>query len=253
MASYAFDPGVIVGFLLLTARMLAMLQFAPPFSSGGVPIRVRLAVAVGIGIALAPLVAVDFDLTSSGLVLAVVFQVVVGAAMGIIIQLFMAAIMAAGSIIDLMSGIGVAVLYDPTTQVQAGPVGRLYQLIMVTGLFIIDGHLMIVRGLLRTFDVAPLDGLIPSNLSDALIRGAGDLLLAATEIALPVLVALAMTEVVLGLASRAAPRLNVLVLGFAAKGMIMMLVLTVSVPLAVRSISTLLERSIVWSIQALGG
>lgn len=253
MASYAFDPNQIVGFLLLTARMMALLQFAPPFSSGGVPVRVRLAVAAGTGLALAPLLAVDFDLSSLGLVAAVVYQIVVGAAMGVIISLFMAALNAAGSMIDLLSGIGVAVLYDPTTQIQAGPVGRLYQLIMVTGLFIIDGHLLMVRGLLRTFDAAPLEGLIVADLSDALINGARDLFLAAIEISLPVLVALAMTEVILGLASRAAPRLNVLVLGFAAKALIMMFVLTVSVPLAVRSLSVLLERSVVWSLQALGG
>ncbi len=253
MASYAFDPSQIVGFLLLTARMLALLQFAPPFSGGGIPIRVRLAVAAGMGLALAPLVAVDLDLSAPGLVAAVVYQVAVGAAMGVIISLFMAALNAAGSMIDLLSGIGVAVLYDPTTEIQAGPVGRLYQLIMVTGLFIIDGHLLMIRGLLRTFDAAPLGGLDVADLSEALISGARDLFLAAVEISLPVLVALAMTEVVLGLASRAAPRLNVLVLGFAAKAMIMLFVLTVSVPLAVRSISILLERSVVWSIQTLGG
>lgn len=253
MASYAFDANVIVGFLLLTARMMAMLQFAPPFSSGAVPIRVRLAVAAGTGLALAPLLAFDFDLSSSGLAAAVVYQILVGAAMGVVISLFMAALTAAGSMIDLLSGIGVAVLYDPTTQIQAGPVGRLYQLIMVTGLFIIDGHLLIVRGLLRTFDAAPLQGLDVADLSEALTAGARDLLLAAAEISLPVLVALAMTEVVMGLASRAAPKLNILVLGFAAKAIIMLVVLTVSVPLAVRSVSALLERSIVWSIQALGG
>ncbi len=253
MASYVLDPNLIVGFLLLTARMMAMLQFAPPFSSGAVPIRVRLAVSAGTGLALAPLIAAEIDLTSLGLLTAVVYQIVVGAAMGAVIALFMAALTAAGSMIDLLSGIGVAVLYDPMTQVQAGPVGRLYQLIMVTGLFIIDGHLLIVRGLLRTFDAAPLDGLVAADLSEAISAGARDLLLAAAEISLPVLVALAMTEVVLGLASRAAPKLNVLVLGFAAKAMIMLLVLTVSVPLAVRSISALLERSIVWSVRALGG
>lgn len=253
MASYAFDPDQIVGFLLLTARMMALLQFAPPFSAGGVPIRVRLAIAAGTGLALAPLLAVDFNLSTAGLVAAVIYQVVVGAAMGVIISLFMAAVNAAGSMIDLLSGIGVAVLYDPTTQIQAGPVGRLYQLIMVTGLLIIDGHLLMVRGLLRTFDAAPLEGLVMGDLADALINGSRDLFLAAIEISLPVLVALAMTEIVLGLASRAAPRLNVLVLGFAAKAMIMMLVLTVSIPLAVRSLSVLLERSVVWSVRALGG
>lgn len=253
MASYLLAPDLIVAFLLLTARIMAVLQFAPPLSSGAVPIRVRLAVAASTGIALSPVLALELDLTASALVGAVLYQIVVGAAMGAVIQLFMAAIQAGGSIIDVLSGIGIAVLYDPTTQIQAGPVGRLYQLIMVTGLFIVDGHLLIMRGVLRTFDAAPLGGLDTDGLAQALIRGAGDLLLAAVEIALPVLVALAMTEIILGLASRAAPRLNVLVLGFAAKAMVMIVVLTVSVPLAVRSVSTLIERSLTWSVGALGG
>ena len=64
---------------------------------------------------------------------------------------------------------------------------------------------------------------------------------------------MALAEIVLGLASRAAPRLNVMVLGFAAKSLIMMIVLGISLPLALRSVSALLMRSLEWSIALLGG
>lgn len=253
MQTYSLDPGVLIAFLLLTARMMAMMQFAPPFSSGAIPIRVRLAVSVGVGIALAPVLTPSVEPTTAALVGAVIYQAVAGAAMGALIALFMATLQAAGSMIDVLSGIGVAVLYDPTTQVQAGPIGRLHQIIMVTGMFVVDGHLLLVRGVLRSFEAAPLTGLRIDRLPDAFLQAAGDLMLAAVEISLPVLVAMAMAEATLALATRAAPKLNVMVIGFAVKSLVMMVVLTVSLPLAVRAVSVLVERSVTWSIALLGG
>lgn len=253
METYAIGMGTLVSFLLLTARVMAVLQFTPPFNAGAIPIRVRLAIAAGTGIALAPVLPTAVDPTTSALALAIAYQIVVGAAMGSIIAFFMAALQAAGSMIDVVSGIGVAVLYDPTTQVQAGPVGRLHQLVMVTVLFVIDGHLLIMRGVLRTFEVAPLGGFNLDLIPDVFLRAATDLMLAAAEIALPVLVALSMTEAVMALATRAAPKLNVMVLGFAAKALVMILVLTISMPLAVRSVSVLIERSVTFAVRVVSG
>lgn len=253
MIALPTDPGLLAGFLLLSTRLLAVLQFAPPFTGNGTPIRVRLAISVAVAAAVTPVVGFSVEPTTGALVSGVIYQVVAGAAMGLLIQIVIAAIQAAGGMIDVLSGLGAAALYDPFTQSQAAPVARLYQLVAVTGLFIIDGHLLIVRGVLRTFEVAPLGGIrveaVPRLASD----GAAHLLLAAVEIAMPVLVALALAEIVLGLASRAAPRLNVMVLGFAAKSLIMMIVLGISLPLALRSVSALLMRSLEWSIALLGG
>ncbi len=253
MIALPADPGLLAGFLLLATRLLAALQFAPPFTGTGLPVRVRLGLAVGISAAATPVIGFSVEPTLGTLVTGIIYQVVVGAAMGLLIQLVLASVQAAGAMIDVMSGLGAAALYDPFTQAQASPVARLHQLVAVTGLFIIDGHLLVVRGVLRTFEAAPLSGFrvdaIPRLASD----GAAHLLLAAAEIAMPVLVALALAEVVLGLASRAAPRLNVMVLGFAAKSMIMIIVLGISLPLALRSISTLIMRSLDWSIRLLGG
>lgn len=257
MLTFPVDPSLLVGFLLLSARLLAMMQFAPPFNGGGVPLRMRLALSVAVAAAVTPVVYQQtgpvIEPTVPALIGAIIYQIGAGVAMGVVIQLFIVAIQAAGSMIDVISGIGIAVLYDPITQVEAAPVGRLHQLIALTGLFIVDGHLLMMRGLIRSFEVAPVSGLQIEAIPEVAAKAAGDLLIAGIEIALPVLVALSMTEAVLALASRAAPRLNVMVLGFAAKSMVMILVLTVSLPLAVRSVSVLAERSVVWSLQLLGG
>lgn len=255
--TFPLDPALMVGFLLLSARLLAMMQFAPPFNGSAVPLRMRIALSVAVSAAISPVVYEQtgpiIEPTVPALVGAMFYQVGAGVAMGVIIQLFLIAIQAGGSMIDVISGIGIAVLYDPITQVEAAPVGRLHQLIALTGLFIIDGHLMIMRGLIRSFEVAPVSGMRIDAIPEVAARAGTDLLIAAVEIALPVLVALAMTEAVMALASRAAPRLNVMVLGFAAKSMVMLLVLTISLPLAVRAVGILAERGVTWSIRFLGG
>ncbi len=127
------------------------------------------------------------------------------------------------------------------------------QLIATVLLVGLEGHLLIVRGVLRSYEAAPVSGLEISSLDMVLTDGIGQLLLAAIEIALPLLVALLMTEAVLGLSARAAPRLNVMIVGFAVKGVVFMLGFALTLPLLINAVSTLLERSLRWGIAVSGG
>jgi flagellar biosynthetic protein FliR len=117
----------------------------------------------------------------------------------------------------------------------------------------VEGHLLIVRGVIRSYEAAPLSGLRIDAVGTILAEAAGQLLLAAVEVALPLLVALLLTETVLGLSARAAPRLNVMVVGFAVKSMVFMLAFALTLPLLINAVSALLERSLRWALVGTGG
>lgn len=246
-------PTTVVAFLLVMTRLITVFTVAPPFGGSLVPIRVRVAMAASIGLLVAPSQPGEVALDAGSLIVAIAYQVVVGALFGYLIQMLLSAPLIAGALIDSLAGLSAASLFDPLSNTSAAPAARLNQIVATVVLVGLEGHLMIVRGVLRSYEAAPLSGLRVGSLDSLLTDGIGQLLLAAIEIALPLLVALLMTEVLLGLSARAAPRLNVMVLGFALKGIVFMLGFALTVPLLINAVATLLERSLRWAVAGSGG
>ncbi len=250
--TFQIDPTIVVSFLLVMTRLVATMTVAPPFAGGLLPLQVRVAIAAGVSLVVTPLQPDLVPLEAGPLILALVYQVVVGAVFGFLIQLLLAAPMAAGSLLDTLAGLSAASLFDPTINSSSSPGARLNQMVTTVVLVSIDGHLMIVRGVIRSYEAAPLSGLRVEGLGRTLPIGAGQMLLAAVEIALPLLVALLMVETMLALAARAAPRLNVMVVGFAVKGLVFLLGFSLVLPLVVNAAAALLDRSLRWGLSVAG-
>ncbi len=251
--NFSFDPAIAVSFLLMMTRLATVLTVAPPFNGSMVPNRVRVAIAASVSLLVAPTQPVDLSLDVLSLLVAITYQVIVGALFGYIIQLMLSVPMIAGSMIDGLSGLSASTMFDPTSNSSATPAARLNQMLTLIVLVGIDGHLLIVRGVIRSYEAAPLSGFEVGIIGPLMIEATGQLLLAAVEIALPILVALLMTEAVLALSARAAPRLNVMVVGFAVKSMVFMLLFAITLPLLVNAVATLLDRSLRWAVGGVGG
>jgi flagellar biosynthesis protein FliR len=247
------DPSVTVAFLLVVTRLGAALSVAPPFDGPAVPVRIRLAIATALAMAVAGNHAGDLPSTTPALISSIAYQVSVGLMMGFVLRLLLSAVQAAGSLIDLLVGYSSATLFDPFSQAAATPVARLYQLLAVVLLVVLDGHLLIVHGVLRSYEAAPLGGLRFDSVGEVLTEGVGQMVIAAIEIAFPVLVALILADAVMGLVTRAAPKLNVMVLGFAVKSLVLLGVLGLALPLVANGVSTLLVRGVRWGVTLAGG
>lgn len=254
----SIDPGILLSFVLVSTRLLAVFSVSPPFNGALVPNRIRVALAVSLAFTVAPQQPIVLEnglggWSTGALIAAVIYQVAVGALLGFIVQMLMSSLQIAGAMVDFSGGLSSAAVFDPFTQTNAAPMGRLYQLIGVTLLLIMNGHLMIIRGVLRSYEAAPVSGLQVDAIARVLSQGVGQLMIAAVEISFPILVALAMTEVVLGLATRAAPKMNIMVIGFAVKAMVLVGLFGVALPLVTRAVETLLMRSLEWGIPLIGG
>lgn len=250
--SVAHDPALLVTFLLVVTRLTAALTVAPPFDGAQIPVRVRLALAVGLAFAVVGKQVTEVPLTVPDLVTSLAYQVVAGLLFGFVLKLLLAAVQAAGALIDLAVGYSSATIFDPFSQAAATPIARLYQLLAIVLLVTLDGHLLVVQGVLRSYEAAPLGGLRFDSLGSLLIEGIGQFLIAAIEIAFPVLVALLLADAILGLVTRAAPKLNVMVLGFAVKSLVLVFVLGLGLPLVANGVSTLLIRGLRWSSAVVG-
>lgn len=210
------DAAWAIGLMLAISRIAAF-AVASPVTGRTLPATGRLAFTVAVAFAVTRPIAGSFDL--GDLIAAAVINVIVGLTMGYVSGLILQLFTSAGGIIDLISGLSVAMVFDPMQGDQAGVFARMFNLTAIT-LFVVGGGLgLLVSGLVASTQVLPLDAsLAPQvGLVGLVIATVSQMIRSAVELALPVMGVLMMMELALGLASRFAPQANVFMLGLPAK------------------------------------
>jgi flagellar biosynthesis protein FliR len=233
----------VLAVLLVAIRVSAWLAVAPPFNSRAIPSLVKVAIAVAVALPIGPRLSGQapspevFPVIMAGL-----FQVVVGLTLGFLAQLLFSAVQAAGELVDLASGFTLATLYDPLSNVSSSMFGRIHQLIAVTLLFATNGHLFLLRGFMASYEVFPLHPTSIGTLTQTVVAHVGTFFTSALQIAAPVVVVLFLAELALGLVSRAVPSLNVFAMSFPVKILLTLSLAAVAVGLLPGAVSTILDR-----------
>ena len=240
--------------MLGAIRTGAFLIISPPFNSRLIPATVKALLSVGLTLPLAPYLRGTIpSLETPDLIATAALQVFVGAGLGFMVALLFAALQAAGDLLDLFGGFTLAMGYDPMSLNQSSVFGRFYNLVAVTILFASEGHQMILRGLLQSFQTLPLNMTFDlETFSQLLLQGVGEMFLAALQIAGPLVAVLFLTDVAFGLLNRVAPALNAFQLGFPAKIMMVLLLSGLAITTLPQVIETLIEKA-VRAVVALSG
>lgn len=247
-------PQALTGFVLVLVRAIAWIIVAPPFSMRAIPIQVKLGLAAALALATGPGLAMDsVPLETVPLIGATLTQVAIGLVLGFLTMMLISAVQAAGEMIDLFGGFSISSAFNPLSDSSAGVFGRFYYLLALTLLFAINGHLLLVRGFLTSFKAVPLDGVALNDLSAIFIDTLGQFVLAAVEIAAPLLAVLFLAEIGLGLLSRAAPQMNVFALGFSLKILVALGLAAIAIPVLPGAVTSLVEGAVRNSSVALRG
>ncbi|MFN8034877.1 MAG: flagellar biosynthetic protein FliR [Acidimicrobiia bacterium] len=240
---FQVDAAVLTGFVLALVRASAWIFFAPPFNNRAIPARVKAGIAAALALAIAPMLAEQgVGLGNGEFFGALVTQLVVGFGLAFVTQLLVAALQAAGSLIDMFAGFSLATVYDPMADSSAAVFGRFYQLLAITLLFALDGHVLLVRGFIGSFHAIGANGFQANEFGRLLTRDLGIFFVSAIEVAAPVLAVLFLTEVGMGLLSRAAPAMNVFALAFPIRIVVSLVLVSASLPLLVPGIESLLDH-----------
>lgn len=207
----------LAAYLWPMVRIGAMLVAAPMFSSRQVPVRLRLILMLLITWmvipTLPPMPAAEV-LSHTGFMI-MLQQVLIGVVMGFILQMVFGALVFGGQVVAYSTGLGFASMVDPQNGVQVPVIAQFY-LILATLLFLLsNGHLLAIELLADSFRSLPVavDGITRNGLLDVVAWGsrlfAGGLL-----IALPIVGAMLMVNMGMGVVMRAAPQLNIFSVGF---------------------------------------
>ena len=233
---------LLIAFLLSVLRASAWVAVAPPFGTRAVPVIVKVAVAVALALPVAPRLAATAPAPQvAPLVTAVAVQVGIGLTLGFLTSLLFAAVQAAGSILDVFAGFSIGALYDPLSGVTSSVFGRMHQLVAVTLLFATDGHLLLIRGFMGSFDAVPLHP-DAGAVAQLMTRGLGTFMAAALQIAAPLVAVLVLAELALGLVGRANQSLNVLTTGFPLKILLALMFAGVTIAVLPAAVQTIVDR-----------
>ncbi|QBR92386.1 flagellar biosynthetic protein FliR [Nocardioides euryhalodurans] len=239
--SVAGEP--LLAYLLASVRIVAWLALVPPFSGRAVPTTVKVVLSLGLALAVAPSLADSgLPVGTPQLLLGVALQAAVGAAMGFVTYLLFAAVATAGSLVDTFGGFALAQAFDPLSMNMNTVFGRFHQMLATMLLFATSGHLLVIGGLLKSFEVLPL-GEVPdvSVGPDVMITAFTMFFMIAVQIALPLIAVLFVADLGLALLTKVAPQLNAINVMFPAKIGLTLLLLGLSFPVLPEAIERLVD------------
>lgn len=208
-------------FALIATRLSAMMVAAPVLSSRTVPMRVKAGLVVLISFIALPLVAAQGgSVPTNGIEIAglIVKEAMIGFAFGLVAQMLFAAIQTAGAYVDLGAGFAIAQSFDPSTNTSVSVLGRFYNLIALTAFVAMGGVQLLVGGVVRSFMLAPPLGQVDlATVVGGVLARADDILLIAVQVSAPLLGAMVIADITLGIISRSVPQMNVFIVGLPIK------------------------------------
>jgi flagellar biosynthetic protein FliR len=234
-------------FVLPLARVLAMIATAPVLNNQSIP----MAVKVGLGALIAAIIAPTLPPMPAALLLSwngiliIAQQIGVGVVFGFMLQIIFAGVEFTGDLIGLQMGLSFATLVDPENG-GTNPVTSSFMGVIASLLFLgMDGHLTMIAAIADSFRAFPIG--LPSGgalLARDLVSMGGDVFRIAVHLSLPVISALLICNLALGVMMRSTPQLNLMSIGFPICLMVGLWMLWVSAPHMLVAVQGHLERGL---------
>lgn len=204
-------------FLLVAARLSAMLSVAPVLGQRTVPAPHRIGLAVLLALILAPVLgpAPATRLGDGfGLLMAMAGEVFIGLAVGFVATLAVGAVQGAAEVVGFQMGLSIAAAYDPALGQQITPLGRLYEYVTLLLLLTVGAHHEVLRVTVATFQrIPPGTVTIGPEAGAGVAALGGKLFRSGLELAAPLIGVLFVVSFVMALLARVSPQLNLFTVG----------------------------------------
>lgn len=214
------------------ARISGLLMVMPLIGSRMVSMRIRLILAVMLTVVIVPVLPPlpHVDALSLESLVIIAQQLLIGIALGFVIEMLIQVFVIAGQLIAMQTGLGIATTVDPAQGASVVVISQ-WLLFLVSLVFLsLNGHLVVIEVLVDSFRTLPVgfNGFSAAQFG-LIVTWSGWMFAAALVIALPALTALLIVNLAFGVMTRAAPQLNIFALGFPVTMIIGLLILALTV------------------------
>ena len=247
---YLSEPQLLV-FALVLIRISAFLVAFPLVESGNIPTSVKILLSMIMALVLYPVVnarGIPNDILSGSLFVLVIKEGFMGLFVGFIARFFFQALAVCGDLVTMSLGLSADQFFNPHLDRRVTVVEEFE--LMIGGLFFlaINGHHIFIQGLMQSFDIMPV---AKTTLNFVTLRDvsliAQDIISLGIKLSAPILGAIFITNIAMGIVGRAVPQINVLVMSWPVNIMLGFAILFVSLPLFLMS----LKESLNWNAETL--
>jgi flagellar biosynthetic protein FliR len=233
-------------FLVVFARVVALVEVAPLLSSDAIPQIAKLGLAMFVSTAVLPWVAEQGYAIPPAFVdyfLLVLGEALIGIILGFFLNVIFAVFQSAGQFFSIQMGFGASEVFDPLPQEEVPLMGKFMNIGMFTFLLVAGSQKLLLVGVYHSFRSIRAIDLAAGRMAlfPMLVRSLGQLFVNALTISFPILGTLLLVSVAMGLMAKAAPQMNLLIMGFPISIGVALIVLALSMPFLVGAFSRLLD------------
>jgi flagellar biosynthetic protein FliR len=213
----SFLPALAAAFMLVFARIGAMVMLMPGLGEVNIPVRVKLSIALALTLIILPLhrTAYQIDMTSlTPLLVLMLHEIVIGVVLGATARVTLSALQVAGSIIAQQLGLGFVTAVDPTQGQQGLLVGNFLTILGITLLFATDTHHLVIAALNDSYNIfSPGELMQSGDLAALATRAFAAAFKIGMQLAAPFLVFGLVFNIGLGVLARLMPQMQVYFVG----------------------------------------
>ena len=210
-------PALAAAFMLVFARIGAMVMLLPGLGESNIPVNIKLAIALLLTLVILPLHrdAYHVDMNSlAALLVLMVHEIVIGIVLGATARVTLAALQVAGSVIAQQMGLGFVTAVDPTQGQQGLLIGNFLSLLGITLLFATDTHHLVIAALNDSYAVfSPGETMASGDVAALATRAFAAAFKIGLQLSAPFLVFGLVFNIGLGVLARLMPQMQVYFVG----------------------------------------
>jgi flagellar biosynthetic protein FliR len=238
---------LMLSFIWPLTRILGLLVIAPPIANTTVAPQIKVALAIMLALIVAPTVGPlpNADPLSLAGIMVLIQEFVIGVAMGFVMNVVFSGIEMAGEVMGLTMGLGFATFFDPQTQGRSSAIAQFLVLLATVLFFAFNVHLTMLATLIESFKTIPVSTSLSAGFGfQKLALWGGEVFSAGLRLSLPIVAMLLITNIALGILTRAAPQLNLFGIGFPITIGVGFLMVALIVPYLTQPIESMFLRGI---------
>lgn len=230
-------------FIFVFIRTASILFTAPIFGAFNVPMKVKAGLSLVIALLISPFYPAALPATTLGFAVAAAGEIVIGAAIGLCARFVFAGIEFAGQVASFQMGLSVASAYDPQHGSQITVIGKMMSILTLLVFLSVNGHLMVILALERSFEVIPPYGFsLTPALMESIVSFSKEVFVLAVKFSAPVVAILVFLNIAMGVMARTVPQLNMFAMGFVLTISIGFIMLLMSIPVFEETSVAVFER-----------
>lgn len=216
-------------YLLILMRVAGLIMTAPFFSYSSVPMRVRAALSVFLALVViqtVPVISLQYSGVFGYSVL-ILKETMLGVTLGLMCTICFYVVNLAGQLMDMEMGLSMANMFDPMTNMQFSVTGNLYNYLLLLMLVVTNMHYYILRAIVDSFSYFNVGEAVfdTVSLKNVVVDFIANYFMIAVRIILPVFCCMLLINVVLGVLAKAAPQMNMFVVGMQIKVLVGLIIL----------------------------